>query len=178
MNQQTFNSFFDTFQKEISDFADKSGGIRDNARFITRRRSPATVELRVAYNGFKIGFFYHAGGGHGAKSVVSCIFYKTGDTDGPGFLANEVMNEIDDGDFSRYVFSHLYDEEQIKLATGCLCKKLGAKLEAIGGFFADDTRYLPFRQTIKENINELFGRDAFLQAEGLGEDGKSFLLRV
>lgn len=178
MNQQTFNKFFEVFQKEISDFAQKSGGIRDNARVITRRGLPATVELKVAYSGFKIGFFYHAGGINGAKSVVSCLFYKTGDDDGLAFLPNDVMNEIDENDFSRYIFSYLYDEEQVRRAIDCLCTKVQNRLEAVAALFADDARYERLRQQKKEDINELFGRDAFLQAEELGDGGKSFLMRA
>ena len=178
MNQQTFNNFFEVFQKEISDFAKNSGGIRDNARVITRRRLPATVELKVAYSGFKIGFFYHAGGTNGAKSVVSCLFYKTGDEDELAFFPHEVMNEIDENDFSRYIFSYLYDEEQLKRAIDCLCAKVGAGLDAITAFFADSERFERLKAQKKEDINGLFGNDVFLQAKELGDSGKSFLMRA
>ena len=179
MNQQTFKNLFDVFQKNISEFADKSGGIRDNARIMTQRGLPSTVELSVAYSGFRISFLYHSGRGGGAKSVLSCLFYKTGDMDKLGFLPYDVINEVDQNDFSRYIFSYLYNENQLSTAVTCLCDKIGAKLSDIGELFANDERYAALKQAKKQDINELLGRDAFEQAEALGrEQGERFLMRV
>ena len=179
MNQQTFNKLFDIFQKNISDFADKSGGMRDNARIMTQRGLPSTVELSVAYSGFKISFLYHSGRGGGAKSVVSCLFYKTGDGDKLGFLPHEIMNAIDENDFSRYIFAYLYNENEMERALNCLCNKLSAKIADIGALFADEERFAALKNDKKEDINGLFGRDAFLQAAELGgEAGEQFLMRV
>ncbi len=179
MNQQTFEKLFDVFQKNISEFADKSGGLRDNARIVTQRGLPTTVELSVAYSGFKISFLLHSGRGGGAKSVVSCLFYKTGDGDKLGFLPYDIMNEIDENDFSRYIFCYLYDENELNRAVNCLCDKIGGKLADIGELFADGERYEAMKNAKKQDINEFLGRDAFEQAKALGhEQSERFLMRV
>lgn len=179
MKAQKFNEFVKAFAVKVTAFAAESGGSLGDTRVITVRSVPATVEISVSYGSVRLAFLYHVGRGNGPKSVLSCLLSRAGDPQKLSFLMYDVVNIIDEQDFSAYTYAYLNDTAALERAFDSMSQRISRNLDKICELFGDEERFCSLSRAKREDICGLFGRDVFERSRALESDERErYLSRI
>ena len=122
-------------KQKTEQFAINVGAKYLGEQVLSVKRVPSVVAQTVEFTSFRMHIAYRVGRPRGPKSTLSCLFFSKTDVLGLGFQIYDLLNVIDEGDFSPYTYAYLPDADAISGACDELLQKLTSKIEKINELF-------------------------------------------
>lgn len=174
-----FNNAVVILKEKVQRFADGTGAKFLGEQVVAVKRQPSVCNAAVEYDSFRIHITYRVGRARGPKSILSCMLFAKNDTLGMGYQIYDILNVIDENDFSPYTYPYLPDTDALSGACDELLQKLTDKLDKIKEVFDSPECVARLRDTRVSDINDYFGKDVFEVADSLEDDAKrSYLAHV
>lgn len=166
------NNVLEILKQKVSRFASDTNGSFQGERILLSRGRVPVCEASVEYPMFKLSFMYHSGSRRGPKSVLSCMFHIKSEEQSMGYLIYDLLNIIDENDFSCYTYAYIPDDTAFEKCIDELCSKLLAKFDRINELFYNGEECIRLRETKKNDINNFFGKDVFEAADNFEADAR------
>ncbi len=171
------NEALQILKQKISKYAADTNGQFAGERLLVGRGRAQVCEASVDYPMYRLSFLYHKGARRGPKSVLSCMFHIKGSERSMGYLIYDLLNIIDENDFSCYTYPFIPDAPSLALCCDELCDKLYKKLDKINALFDDPESVKTLRDTKMQDINNYFDKDIIKSTESVDAEVRDNYLR-